>query len=122
MKRYITIIALLLYVVCVNAQKTYPFYQLYTAKDYNARSVNYDVASSDNAYIYIANIEGVLAYDGCSWRTFHVPDYGYITAMGYDTKGGVWAKSFNYLARMSNASLRAVKASAVKEQLNYQHA
>jgi signal transduction histidine kinase len=122
MKRCITIIALLLYVVCISSQKTYPFYQLYTAKDYNARSVNYDVASSKNAYIYIANIEGVLAFDGCSWRTCHVPDYGYITAMGYDAEGGVWAKSFNYLAKMHNASLRAVKTSRVRTKLNYKHA
>lgn len=122
MKRSITIILFLLSVACIKAQKTYPFYQLYTAKDYHARSVNYDVASSSNAYIYIANIEGVLSFDGCSWHTSHVPDYGYITAMGYDIHGNVWAKSFNYLARMQNASLRVEKASSAKQKLNYNHA
>lgn len=47
---------------------TRPFLQSFTRKDYDASTQNWSVQQDARGVIYVGNSQGVLEYDGASWR------------------------------------------------------
>lgn len=46
----------------------------YTVKEYNASCQNWDIAISDDGYLFAANNSGLLSFDGNNWRLHRLPD------------------------------------------------
>ncbi|WP_420573720.1 triple tyrosine motif-containing protein [Kordia sp.] len=46
----------------------------YTPKIYNADNQNWMISQSDDAYIYVANNKGLLAYNGAQWKLYKSPN------------------------------------------------
>ncbi|WP_018617237.1 ligand-binding sensor domain-containing protein [Segetibacter koreensis] len=46
----------------------------YSTGTYNAGTQNWDVVQDDNNYIYCANNEGLLRFDGISWKLYQLPN------------------------------------------------
>ena len=45
-----------------------PFFRNYSSKEYMAHNRNYDIACDDYGTVFVANFEGLLYYDGATWR------------------------------------------------------
>lgn len=68
--------------------------------DYRADSQNWSVVEDHRGYIYIANISGVLEYDGVAWRLITLPGNAFATALAIDEQGVIFVGSnseFGYL-------------------------
>lgn len=75
MYRYFSIL-LIVIPVFLNAQVKSigtPYIQNYLKSQYNAGTQNWAIAQAENGFMYFANNDGVLRFDGLHWELFAVP-------------------------------------------------
>ncbi len=79
-----------------------PFIQNYTDKNYGTNSPqNWSVLQDIRGVMYIANTEGVLEYDGKTWRLIKVTNNSIVWSLASDNKGTIYVGAvgeFGYLA------------------------
>ena len=66
-----------------------PFFENFTANQYNAHNRNFDVICDREGHTYFANFEGLLVYDNVEWRIVHTPDISRVTGVSIDENGNV---------------------------------
>ena len=66
-----------------------PFFENFTANQYNAHNRNFDVICDREGHTYFANFEGLLVYDNVEWRIVHTPDISRVTGVSFDENGNV---------------------------------
>lgn len=103
MKRLITLLALALSILTstFNVQRSasaqgIPFLRNYTSNEYKGHNQNFDVIAATDGTLYAANFEGLLYFDGATWRIIHTPGISRITAVFQDSKGRMWTGGYNY--------------------------
>lgn len=72
-----------------------PFLKNITSKEYNAHNRNYDVACDDYGSVFVANFEGLLYYDGATWRKIHTPGISRVTRLAKGKDGRIWFGGYN---------------------------
>jgi len=103
----VTIIPLL---ASLNSTKTYaqspvsdgaiPFTRIYSPKEYQAGIINMAVKKDKKGILYFANTEGILQFDGKTWRKIEVPDVGFIRALDIDETNTVFIGAINQLGKL----------------------
>ena len=84
--------------LCMQAEnRGVPYIENFTAEDYNAHSRNYDVVCDSHGTVYVANFEGLLYYDGATWRKIHTTDINRITRVARDKKDRIWVGGYNVI-------------------------
>src|SRR5580704_2071346 len=68
---------------------TYVF-QRYSAKQYGASPQNWGVAEDKRGVMYFANTNGLLEFDGNSWRLMRLPSGSIVRAVSVDSSGTVY--------------------------------
>ncbi len=63
----------------------------YTKYDYNAGTQNWVACQDKKGRMYFANNEGVLVYDGVSWKTIPLPNKTIVRFIAFDKKGRLYA-------------------------------
>ncbi len=96
MRRLFATVLSLLTAVMLMAQGI-PYIQNFTALEYKAHNQNFDICTSDDGTIYVANFEGLLYYDNTSWRILHTPGVTRLTAVFCDSRGTVWTGGYNFI-------------------------
>ena len=99
MKRAILYGMMLLW-ACVAAAQGIPFIKNYTPDDYSAHNRNFDVVTTDDGSVFIANFEGLLYYNNVEWRTIHTPGITRITVIYKDKNKDIWAGGYNYFGKI----------------------
>ncbi|MDE3195028.1 MAG: hypothetical protein KGN84_01700 [Acidobacteriota bacterium] len=61
----------------------------YSAREYGASTQNWDIAENGRGLLYVANSDGLLEFDGFSWKPIHLPN-GPARSVGIDSKGGIY--------------------------------
>jgi hypothetical protein len=87
-----------------------PFLRVWTAEDYGAAPVNWEVRQDPTTgFIYAANNFGVLEYDGAAWRLIALPAQGRASTLVIDGGGRLWAAGddITRLERDATGQLRA---------------
>lgn len=85
---------------CMTAAQGIPFIKNYTADDYHAHNRNFDVVTTDDGSVFVANFEGLLYYDNVEWRTLHTPGITRITVVYCDKNNDVWTGGYNYFGKI----------------------
>ena len=85
---------------CVAAAQGIPFIKNYTPDDYQAHNRNFDVITTDDGSVFLANFEGLLYYNNVEWRTIHTPGITRVTVIYQDKNKGIWAGGYNYLGKI----------------------
>lgn len=67
-------------VTIMHSQELPPFHT-FTTDVYNGSNQNWDITQSESGDIYVANNEGVLAYNGATWQLFSVPNNTIVRAV-----------------------------------------
>lgn len=76
-----------------------PFVRTWTAEDYNAAPVNYDVLQHPRTgFLYAANNYGVLEFDGATWRVIEMPNAAPARTLAVDAHGRVWVGGSDEIA------------------------
>ncbi len=95
-----------------NPQETgSPFVTNYPATAYNAHAQNWSIKQGAGGLLYFGNSNGILEYDGVSWRLIPTPKRAFIRSLGIDAAGRVYVGSvgdFGYLAPDSAGQLAFV--------------
>lgn len=102
----------LVLLILLSGCAAYSQYQLppvhnFGVMDYNAGNQNWDIVKSGN-YIYAANNEGLLEYDGIKWRLYPLPNKTIIRSVAVDSDR-IYTGSyeeFGYWERQDNGELK----------------
>ncbi|MBQ0073720.1 MAG: HAMP domain-containing histidine kinase [Prevotella sp.] len=102
MKKIMTtiFIALLFALTAKADNKGVPFFRNFTPQNYNAHNRNYDIGCDDHGTVFVANFEGLLYYDGSTWRKIHTPGISRVTRLARGNNGRIWVggyKVFGYV-------------------------
>jgi len=119
MKRIFYILFLLLMSTGVWAQQIgTPFFRNYPSNEYNAHNRNFDIMCDEAGYVYVANFEGLLVYDGNGWIVKHTPGISRVISLSRDEKGRVWFSGINVKGRIEEIngdSIRVYYAESDKD-------
>lgn len=90
----------MLFYACVTAAQGIPFIKNYNTNDYHAHNRNFDVVTTNDGSVFVANFEGLLYYDNVEWRTIHTPGITRITVVYCDKNNDIWAGGYNYFGKI----------------------
>lgn len=74
-----------------------PFFVNFTALEYHGHNRNFAVECDKTGHVYVANFEGLLIYDGVSWKMTHTPAVSRVTTLYKSKDGKVWFGGYNVL-------------------------
>jgi hypothetical protein len=97
---------------------TYVF-QRYSAKQYAASPQNWGVAQDKRGIMYFANTNGLLEFDGSSWRLLRLPG-GSVRAVGVDNQGTVFVGGAGEFGRLQPDSTGTMKFVSLVERVPQQ--
>ena len=102
MKRLLSTALFLFLVVQLSAQGML-YLQNFTAEDYKAHNINFDIKTGKDGTIYAANFEGLLYYDHAAWSILHTSGITRVTTTYRDKNNVIWAGGYNYFGRIEEA-------------------
>jgi len=78
----------------------FKYFRNYSREDYNLQPQNWSILQDkENGIIYIANQEGLLVYDGASWRSIDIPNQS-VRSLAIDDTGTVYVGGRNEFGRL----------------------
>jgi len=80
-----------------------PQIQNYLKSEYNAGTQNWAIAQADNGFMYFANNDGVLHFDGLHWELFAVPRVP-VRSMLIDSADRIFVGMFNDFGMLKRGS------------------
>ena len=99
MKRFLIPMLMLTNAMTLSAQGV-PFLKNYTAEDYQANNVNFDIKTGKEGTVFAANFEGLLYYDHAVWNMLHTSGITRVTTTYRDKNNDIWAGGYNYFGRV----------------------
>lgn len=86
-------------------------FQTYAPKDYGANQQNWAIVQDARGVMYFANTDGVLEFDGVTWRLIHLTVHSGVRSLAIDSRGTVFVGArgiFGYLASGSDGAPKFV--------------
>src|SRR4030042_6780330 len=81
-------------------KSTQPFSRYFSPKEYNAGSDNWCVTQDKRGIMYFGNSQGLLEYDGNSWRKIETAFSSFVRSIAIDDSGRIFITAsldFGYL-------------------------
>jgi len=72
-----------------------PFIKNFPRSIYNGGTQNWDIAQTPNGFLYFANNEGVLEFDGNDWHVIPMPNNSAVRSLTVDSTGQVFVGAYN---------------------------
>ncbi len=112
-KLYLIIIFVSLFthieVLSQNIEIGKPFTKTYSHKEYNSGRINWCITQDSRGVLYVGNEQGILEFDGNSWRKIEVPNSEVVRTMSIADDGTIYlcaANDFGYLETTSKGLLK----------------
>ncbi len=77
-----------------------PFIRNFPKREYKAGTQNWAIAQDKLGFIYFANNEGLLMYDGNQWIIHKMPNSSIVRALFVDKSGEIYVGAYNELGKM----------------------
>ena len=77
-----------------------PFIRNFTKGDYSAGTQSWGVAQDLKGFIYFANNDGLLVYDGVQWEVYRMPNLSMVRSVYTDYTGEIYVGAYNELGKM----------------------
>ena len=79
-----------------------PFIRNFSVDEYDAHTRNFDIlVDPEEGVVYIANFEGLVAFDQAEWDIKHTPGITRVTKLYKDSKGTIWTGGYNYMGYLA---------------------
>jgi len=78
-----------------------PFIRNFTKGDYKASTQNWAVAQDLRGFMYFANNDGLLMYDGVLWHLFPMPNHSMVRSIHIDGRGDIYVGAYNDFGLMA---------------------
>ncbi|HYC87244.1 MAG TPA: triple tyrosine motif-containing protein [Chryseosolibacter sp.] len=88
-----------------------------SSKVYQAHPNNFDVIQDKDGVLYVANLWGVLQYDGTLWRRIRLPGGVSCTSLSLDSDGTIYAAGRNTIGYLTPDSIGGKKYTSLTEQI-----
>ena len=82
-----------------------PAIRNYSPEEYGENPMNWGIVSDHRGIIYIANLNGVLEFDGVSWRAIKTPKESWVLSIAVNSEGTVFAGAFGDFGYLAPDSL-----------------
>ncbi|MDM8003996.1 MAG: triple tyrosine motif-containing protein [Bacteroidota bacterium] len=101
-----------------------PFIRNFSKADYRASTQNWAVAQDARGFMYFANNDGLLVYDGVQWHLFPMPNLSMVRSIHIDDRNNIYIGAYNDLGRMvaepnGKLSFRSLRDSIPYEFRNF---
>lgn len=116
-KNTLTLFILLLVSVISYAQT--PFIRNFTSEDYKSSGQNWSIAQDHRGIMYFANNNGVLEYDGFSWRIIITETR--VRSLCIDSTGLIYVGQENDFGFLQADSTGLLKYTSLKKIIPEQH-
>ncbi|MCX6246201.1 MAG: triple tyrosine motif-containing protein [Bacteroidetes bacterium] len=117
MKKIALIILVLLSAVRWSAAQSSYMVTHYSRQDYGAGSQNWSIDTDSQGFIYAANNQGLLTYDGAHWKLFRVPDQTIIRSVSVSADKRVYTGSFEDFGYWEEDPAREMKYHSLRPLL-----
>ncbi|MFO8022937.1 MAG: two-component regulator propeller domain-containing protein, partial [Perlabentimonas sp.] len=102
MRKAFFIIKLLTITFLLNAQEQgKPFIKNYLAEDYKAHVQNWAIIQDNRGVMYFGNTDGILEYDGVSWRLIRIDKTDVVRSFAKDTSGVIYVGGSNEIGLLA---------------------
>ena len=71
-------------------EEAFPFIQNYTVADYKKGNQNWDIIQDKRGLIYVANNDGLLEFDGITWRVIKGTSSTVISSLAINEEGTIF--------------------------------
>jgi len=101
-----------------------PFIRNFSKADYRASTQNWAVAQDARGFMYFANNDGLLVYDGVQWHLYQMPNHSMVRSILMGAKGEVFIGAYNDLGKMvpdagGNLSFHSFREQIPEEYRNF---
>lgn len=86
----------------------FKYFKNYTKADHGRNAQNWGIQQGPGGLIYVANHDGLLEYDGVSWRVYDIPGYS-VRSLAIDETGTIWVggeSEIGFFSRLPDGSLK----------------
>ena len=98
-----------------------PFIRNYTPEEYSAHNQNWAVVQDHRGVMYFGNNDGVLEYDGVSWRTIPTTDNNIIRSLAIDDGGRIYVGSYGDIGFLAPDSVNQLQYVSLLPKLDTQY-
>jgi ligand-binding sensor domain-containing protein/DNA-binding CsgD family transcriptional regulator len=77
-----------------------PFIRNFSRHDYKAGTQNWDITQDLKGFMYFANNEGLLVFDGVQWELYKMPNLSMVRSIYIDDKGEIYIGAYNEFGKM----------------------
>ncbi|MEI7982325.1 MAG: triple tyrosine motif-containing protein [Bacteroidota bacterium] len=89
----------------------------YSKQDYGAGSQNWSIDTDDQRFVYVANNDGMLIFDGAHWNLFRIPDQTIVRAVCVSEKKRIYTGSFEEFGYWEEDALGEMNYHSLKSLL-----
>jgi len=79
-----------------------PFIRNYPKREYKAGTQNWGIAQDQKGFMYFANNEGLLVFDGVTWHLSKMPNSSLTRSVYIHETEGIFVGAYNELGKMAN--------------------
>ena len=95
-----------------------PYIRNFTPKEYSAHSQNWAIIQDQRGIIYVGNTEGLLEYDGVSWRLIKPSGKASIVlSLAIDKNNRIYVGSYNELGYLASDSIGQMQYVSLLDRL-----
>lgn len=98
-----------------------PYIQNFEPDDYAAHHQNWFITQDKKGFIYAANGEGILEYDGAAWRLISSPGLESVRTVVVDKKNVKWVGADRELGYLAPDSLGFLQFKSLKDKILSSH-
>lgn len=77
-----------------------PLVQNFSKKLYDADTQNWEIIEGENGFVYAANNQGIMLYDGIEWNVFPVANNSIVRSLALGNDGEIYAGAYNEFGRL----------------------
>jgi len=72
----------------------------YQKKDYRGGTQTWSIAQDQRGYMYFANNNGLITFDGNTWQTYRMPNASIVRSVYIDKKDKIYVGAYNELGKL----------------------
>ena len=77
-----------------------PFIRNYPKREYKAGTQTWGIAQDQKGFMYFANNEGLLVFDGVAWQLYKMPNTSITRSVHITDNGTIYVGAYNELGKM----------------------
>lgn len=93
-----------------------PFIRNYTPKEIGAPPSNWAIAQDQRGILYFGNADGVLEYDGVSWRRIFTPNRTVVRSLAADGRGRIYVGEVGQFGILAADSLGGMRYRSLSDE------